>query len=260
MLTFLPLALVVVRAVDLLAAPAGAATAQFDLATARRVGPDLATPSAAGTASAGSSPPSFLLACVALISTLKIVRPVHHRRASRTPPMRSSGQKIYDAKFDQGAGHAGRRSPSQADKVAAVRAALARVPGVHQRPGCGLRPARLREARRRARGRSVSGPVRTGCACRPRCRSRRSSGRTVVDVALTYAYDSPTGLRDLERIRDCVHAVPGAQALGRRPVGGQPGSAERVAARPQPDHPDGAGGDPDRAGAAAAGACWRRSC
>ena len=131
------------------------------------------------------------------------------------------GQKIYDAKFDQGAG-----TPAvittDASQVQAVIDAAAKVKGVATGPGsvC-VQPdyAKLAEAIKAAAASGGAPPV-SASGCLPDSLTVTPiDGRTVVNAQLTSSYDSQAAYDTIKALRTAVHAIPGADAL----VGGQAG-------------------------------------
>jgi RND superfamily putative drug exporter len=154
-----------------------------------------------------------LLGCVTLISGLRSSGLSITQGFTNTPDA-VTGQKLYDAKFNQGAG-----TPVvitvAADKVTAVRSALTGVAGVAGGAGaiC-VQPDYKKVAA--AVAAHPSAARTTGCV--PAALSiAPQNGRTVVNVAINYAYDSAQAYATVNRIRTKVHAIADAQAL----VGGE---------------------------------------
>lgn len=122
------------------------------------------------------------------------------------------GQKIYDAHFSQGSG-----SPAQivvaAAAVPAVIHAVAHVPGVATGPGavC-VAPDYSKLAA--LRGSSTSGTAARSEGCVPPSLAvTPQDGRLLVDAQLSSSYDSHAAFATVRRIRNAVHAIPGAHAL-----------------------------------------------
>ncbi|MFD4294587.1 MMPL family transporter [Rhodococcus sp. NPDC058532] len=123
-----------------------------------------------------------------------------------------AGQRIYDEHFDPGTG-APAVIVTNADAVDAVMAAAAATPGVAPGPGsvC-LQIDYTKLAQLAKLGAGDGGDARTGCP--PDILTVAPiDGRTIVNVTLADAYDSPEAMDTVHRLRDAVHAVPGADAL-----------------------------------------------
>jgi RND superfamily putative drug exporter len=126
------------------------------------------------------------------------------------------GQKIFDSKFDAGSGAPAVITASAA-KADQVIAAVEKVPGVTQTAGsvC-IQPdyAKL-AALVKSSGTSVSA-VPNQCAPAA-LQVAPVNGRTIINAAINYRYDTPQANHTIVAIRKVVHAIPGADAL----VGGQ---------------------------------------
>ncbi len=123
------------------------------------------------------------------------------------------GQALYDANFDQGAG-APAVVTTNASAVGSVIAAAEGVEGVRQGPGSVCVQVDLGKVKALLQnsGGTVAQQLPPGCP--PSLLNVVPiDGRTVVNVALADSYDSPEALRTVERLRDTLHAVPGADAL-----------------------------------------------
>ncbi|GGM02869.1 MMPL family transporter [Nakamurella endophytica] len=123
------------------------------------------------------------------------------------------GQEIYDARFPRGTG-APAVVVTDVAAVEQVRAAAARVPGVSTAAGSvcvRTDPAKLS---RIPITRGIQGLSGSPQDCPPPAlQVTPIDGRTVVDVVLADAYDSPAAFDTVARLRAAVHAVPGADAL-----------------------------------------------
>ncbi|AFT99554.1 integral membrane protein mmpl6 [Nocardia brasiliensis ATCC 700358] len=147
-------------------------------------------------------------------------RGIPMQEAFTNEPEAVAGQEIYNAKFDKGAG-----APAfvvlNSDAVDQVIAAGAQVPGISDRPGSicvRVDPAKLAAIPESQRG--------TGAGCPPPAlQAQPVNGRTVLDATLADPYDSTAALDAVDRLRETLHAIPGADAL----VGGQ--SAEALDVR-----------------------------
>ncbi len=126
------------------------------------------------------------------------------------------GQKIYDAHFPAGAG-APAQITANTGSVPAVIAAVSKVPGVATTPGsvC-VAPdyAKLTAAANAGSGGAANRS--TGCPP-PQMSVQPVGGRLLINATLTSSYDSHAAFATVQRLRDVVHAIPGADAL----VGGQ---------------------------------------
>jgi RND superfamily putative drug exporter len=136
-----------------------------------------------------------------------------------------TGQQIYDTHFDPGTG-APAVIVTNADQVDAVMAAAAATPGVSTAPGSvclQVDYAKLAELAKLGAGTGSALPA--GCPP-PILTVQPIDGRTVVNATLADSYDSPEALATVDRLRDAVHAVPGADAL----VGGSTAATADVQA------------------------------
>ncbi len=136
-----------------------------------------------------------------------------------------TGQQIYDTHFDPGTG-APAVIVTNADQVDAVMAAAAATPGVSTAPGSvclQIDYAKLAELAKLGAGTGSALPA--GCPP-PILTVQPIDGRTVVNATLADSYDSPEALATVDRLRDAVHAVPGADAL----VGGSTAATADVQA------------------------------
>ncbi|SDO62876.1 putative drug exporter of the RND superfamily [Nakamurella panacisegetis] len=157
----------------------------------------------------------LLLLCLVGIGSLKTSGLTTAQGFTNTPDA-VVGQRIYDAKFDKGAG-----APAviavNADQAAAVIAVVEKVPGVQTTPGSvcvQVDYAKLAELKNA--GGSAPAGATTGCAPAA-LQVRPIDGRTIVNAVLADSYDSQAAYDTITRLRTAVHAVPGAGAQ----VGGQ---------------------------------------
>ncbi|GAA4473921.1 efflux RND transporter permease subunit [Rhodococcus olei] len=124
-----------------------------------------------------------------------------------------TGQQIYDEHFDPGTG-APAVIVTNADQVDAVMAAAAATPGVSTAPGSvclQIDYAKLAQLAKLGMG---AGATTAPAGCPPPALTVQPiDGRTVVNAVLADQYDSPEALATIGRLRDAVHAVPGADAL-----------------------------------------------
>jgi RND superfamily putative drug exporter len=128
------------------------------------------------------------------------------------------GQELYSAKFDKGAG-APVVIALNADRLDEVTAAVEGVEGIEQRPGavC-LQPDFGKLAELLASG---AQPPAEAAGCLPAELSvQPRDGRTLLNATLAHDYDSEEAYETVNRVREAVRAVPGADAL----VGGQSAS------------------------------------
>ncbi|TQF74570.1 MMPL family transporter [Rhodococcus spelaei] len=123
------------------------------------------------------------------------------------------GQQIYDAKFNPGTG-APAVITTNADRVDEVIAVASTVPGVATEPGSvclQVDYAKLAELAKLGTTPGTGGPE---SGCPPAILTVQPiDGRTVVNATLADSYDSPQALDTVTRLREAVHAVPGADAL-----------------------------------------------
>ncbi|RVW02507.1 MMPL family transporter [Rhodococcus spongiicola] len=130
-----------------------------------------------------------------------------------TKPDAVRGQELYDAKFDQGAG-APAVITANASSVDAVIEAASGVEGVNQSPGSVC--VQVDEAKLRAllQGLGPDAPQQLPPGCPPAALNVDPiDGRTVINAELADSYDSPEALQTVQRLRDTLHALPGADAL-----------------------------------------------
>ncbi|MCD7051791.1 MMPL family transporter [Prescottella equi] len=122
------------------------------------------------------------------------------------------GQALYDANFDQGAG-APAVVATNASTVDAVIAAASGVEGVRQGPGSVCVQVDIEKVKALLQN-SGGNAQQLPPGCPPSLLNVAPiDGRTIVNVALADSYDSPEALETVERLRDTLHAVPGADAL-----------------------------------------------
>lgn len=122
------------------------------------------------------------------------------------------GQELFDAKFAKGAG-APAVITTNAAAAEQVIAAVSRVEGVATEPGSVCLQVDYQKVKA-----LIGVPGGAGNAPPPGCPPKFLAvtpidGRTIVNAMLVYSYDSPEALRTVERLRDAVRAVPGADAL-----------------------------------------------
>lgn len=123
------------------------------------------------------------------------------------------GQALYDANFDQGAG-APAVVTTNAASVDAVITAASGVDGVRQGPGSVCVQVDVEKVKALLQNAGESAAQQLPPGCPPAMLNVAPiDGRTIVNVALADSYDSPAALRTVERLRDTLHAVPGADAL-----------------------------------------------
>ncbi len=129
-----------------------------------------------------------------------------------------TGQKVFDAHFNQGSG-APAIIVANAAQTGEVIAAARKVPGVSTAPGGVCVEVDYAKAARALA--AAGGPVPTGTApagCAPAAiRVNTVGGRTAIDAAINYRYDTNQAYDTVRAIRTAVHQVPGADAI----VGGQ---------------------------------------
>ncbi|EME15257.1 MMPL family transporter [Rhodococcus triatomae] len=141
-----------------------------------------------------------------------------------TKPDAVEGQEIYDEHFDPGTG-APAVVVTNADQVDAVIAAAEATPGVATGPGSVCLQVDYAKLADLARLGAGGAPSQTGCP--PEILTVQPiDGRTVVNVTLADGYDTPEALATVERLRENLHAVPGADAL----VGGNTAATADVQA------------------------------
>ena len=154
-----------------------------------------------------------LLICAGWVVTLRTGGLSSTDSFTNTPDA-VTGQRIYDAHFSEGSG-----SPAQiiaaTASVPAVITAVSQVPGVATGPGavC-VAPDYSKLARLASTpGAGTTGPSRTAGCLPAGLTVAPRDGRLLVDAQLTSSYDSHAAFATVQRIRDAVHAIPGAHAL-----------------------------------------------
>ena len=152
-----------------------------------------------------------LFALVALIPNLHLGTLSNTEQFTNTPDA-VTGQEVYNAKFDQGAG-----APAiivvKAAALEAVTTAVTGVDGVADDVAgavC-LQPDYGKLAAAVSSGQQIE-PGPGGCLP-DEFSVALKDGRTVLQAQLSASYDSPAATATIERLRDAVHAVPGADAL-----------------------------------------------
>jgi RND superfamily putative drug exporter len=154
----------------------------------------------------------LLLICVAFLPTLK-TSGLSTMDTFTTTPDAITGQKLYDANFDAGAG-APAVMTVKADKRDAVIAAVSKVPGVDPRPGSVCVEADYAKIGQLLRSGTVN-PAQLGSGgCAPAAiQVQPVDGRILIDAAIIYRYDTNQADTTVMAIRNAAHAVPGAEAL-----------------------------------------------
>ncbi len=122
------------------------------------------------------------------------------------------GQALYDANFDQGAG-APAVITANASSVDAVVKAASSVDGVRQGPGSVCVQVDIAKVKALLQSSGGAAPQQLPPGCPPALLNVAPiDGRTVINAALADSYDSPEALQTVERLRDTLHALPGADA------------------------------------------------
>ncbi|MDH6280132.1 MMPL family transporter [Prescottella agglutinans] len=122
------------------------------------------------------------------------------------------GQALYDANFDQGAG-APAVITANASSVDAVIKATSGVEGVRQGPGSVCVQVDIAKVKALLQNAGGAVPQQLPPGCPPALLNVAPiDGRTVINAALADSYDSPQALQTVERLRDTLHALPGADA------------------------------------------------
>jgi RND superfamily putative drug exporter len=153
-----------------------------------------------------------LLACVGAIGGLKTGGLSVTDSFTNTPDA-VTGQRIFDATFNQGSG-----APAvialNADKVDAVVSAAKKVPGVDSVPDavC-VEPDYGKIAALVKSGAVPSAGIPTGQCAPAALALQPRDGRVLLDANIIYRFDTPQAYRTITAIRAAVHAVPGADAL-----------------------------------------------
>jgi putative drug exporter of the RND superfamily len=131
------------------------------------------------------------------------------------------GQKIFDAKFDAGSGAPAVITTSAAS-AAQVIAAVEKVPGVTQTAGSVCIQPDYQKLAALIKATGASSAQVSAAASSDQCAPAALQvapvdGRTIINAAINYRYDTPQANQTIVAIRKVVHAIPGAGAL----VGGQ---------------------------------------
>ncbi|MFZ2530319.1 MAG: MMPL family transporter [Rhodococcus sp. (in: high G+C Gram-positive bacteria)] len=128
-----------------------------------------------------------------------------------TTPDAVTGQEFYTEKFAPGAG-APAVVTANADAADAVTTAISGVEGIATGPGAVCPQIDYAKARALlAANPGLATAPAQGCAP-PALTVAPVDGRTMINAELADSYDSPAALATIERLRDAVHAVPGADA------------------------------------------------
>ncbi|MBJ8346419.1 MMPL family transporter [Antrihabitans sp. YC2-6] len=126
-------------------------------------------------------------------------------------PPAAVGQKLFDEKFDKGAG-APTVIATNANAADTVIRTVQLDPGVSKAPGSVCRQSDLVKLAELAKqfpsGQSPSGAT-------PTCivPADPIDGRILINATLVDSFDSPEALETVERLRSTLHAIPGADAL-----------------------------------------------
>jgi len=151
--------------------------------------------------------------CVAFLPTLR-TGGLSTEDSFTTKPDAITGQNLYDANFNAGAG-----APAvitvRADKAEAVIAAVSKVPGVDTRPGSVCVEADYAKIGDLLKSGAIRpAQLAPGAGCPPAVlQVQPVDGRILIDAAILYRYDTSQAETTVMRIRDVAHAVPGAEAL-----------------------------------------------
>ncbi|WP_430334635.1 MMPL family transporter [Rhodococcus sp. ACT016] len=122
------------------------------------------------------------------------------------------GQALYDANFDQGAGAPAVITANASSTDAVIRAASG-VEGVRQGPGSVCVQVDIAKVKALLQNSGGAAPQQLPPGCPPALLNVAPiDGRTVINAALADSYDSPAALQTVERLRDTLHALPGADA------------------------------------------------
>jgi RND superfamily putative drug exporter len=120
-------------------------------------------------------------------------------------PVAVNGQELYNAKFDQGQGAPAVITTNVAASQQVIDA-VSKVPGVESKPGSVCVQADYSKPPSTRGARSSDGCPSTQAQVQP------INGRTVLNVTLADAFDSPKAYATIDRLRDTVHAISGANA------------------------------------------------
>jgi putative drug exporter of the RND superfamily len=158
-----------------------------------------------------------LIVCVIGVFTLKTDGLPTEKGFTNTPDA-ITGQKIYDANFDKGAG-APAVILTSADKAQAVIDRVSQVDGVAQTPGAVCVRLDYQKAAAYLKTHPQLAQQAAGAhPCPPAfLQVTPVDGRTLVEATLTSTYDSHAAYDTVKRIRSAVDDIGGADAL----VGGQ---------------------------------------
>ncbi|HTZ44811.1 MAG TPA: MMPL family transporter [Jatrophihabitans sp.] len=152
-----------------------------------------------------------LLICLTGLGTLKTNGLTTEQGFTNTPAA-VTGSRIYDAKFDKGAGAPAviATNAAQVDQVIAI---TSKTPGVSTRPGSVCVQIDYTKLSNLAPGGSGSQPAGAGQSCPPPAlQVTPIDGRTIVNALLADTYDSQAAYDTIKRLRSALQAVPGADA------------------------------------------------
>ncbi|NLE79025.1 MAG: MMPL family transporter [Rhodococcus sp.] len=124
-----------------------------------------------------------------------------------------AGQELFDSKFDPGAG-APAVIITNADSVSAVTDAVEGLEGVSQDPGAVCPQVDTAKVTEAVKTNPEAVAAAAGAGCAPQAfQVAPIDGRMMLNVVLADSYDSDAALETVQRLRDAVHPIPGADAL-----------------------------------------------
>ncbi|KAA0024934.1 MMPL family transporter [Antrihabitans cavernicola] len=129
-----------------------------------------------------------------------------------TNPDAVVGQRLYDAKFDKGAGAPAVIVTNAAAADEVIKRASS-IEGVAQKPGSVCVQVDIAKVTALA-GQSGGGGAPAAAACPPAAlQVEPIDGRTVVNANLVDSYDSPAAIDTVKRLRSALHAIPNADVM-----------------------------------------------
>jgi RND superfamily putative drug exporter len=155
---------------------------------------------------------AVLCACVLALTGLKTAGLSVTDSFTNTPDA-VTGQKIFDATFNQGSG-APAVIAANADQAQAVIDAAKNAHGVDKgADAVCVEPDYAKIAQLAKSGGLPAGGIPTGACTPAQFALQPRDGRILIDANIVYRFDTPRAYQTINAIRSAVHAVPGAQAL-----------------------------------------------
>jgi putative drug exporter of the RND superfamily len=152
-----------------------------------------------------------LVACVVAVTGLRTAGLGVTDSFTNTPDA-VTGQKIFDATFNQGAG-APAVIVANADQTQAVIDAAKQVPGVDRGADAVCVEPDYAKIAQLAKAGTLPAGLSTNVCAPPQLALQPRNGRILIDANIVYRFDTPQAYQTVNLIRAAVRQVPGANAL-----------------------------------------------